>query len=353
MSIVAPDNTAAVEHSLERRTKPRVSCLMPACNAERYIAAAIDSILSQTLGDFELIVVNDGSTDGTASILDEYASKECRIRVFHEKHGGVVAALNKGLAHCTADYVARMDADDISAPHRFMVQTEYLDSHHDCACVGGLFTGIDEAGVAHGVFRFRRNRVTSFDTFPVRVALTLHPLAMFRRSALVAMGGYRSTFPHAEDYDLFLRTQKHGTIDNPEKLLFYYRTHSNSVSLCNAEVQEAEAAYAELAALLVHRGQPAVVGANMDFETARCAIDGMFPNWLIEPYIRFRVWRRLVNLDPERASSLKWQVLSSAVSLDPSTLLSRDYWGLRIRILGRLMLTASETIRDRLKNAIR
>jgi hypothetical protein len=156
---------------------------------------------------------------------------------------------------------------------------------------------------------------------------------MFRRSALVAM--YRSTFPHAEDYDLFLRMQKHGTVDNPEKLLFYYRTHSNSVSLRNAEVQETEAAYAELAALLVHRGQPAVVGADMDFETARRAIDGFFPNWLTEPYIRFRVWRRLVNIDPQRASSLKWQVLSSAVSLDPSTLFWRDYWGLRIRILGR------------------
>ncbi len=312
---------------------------MPAYNAERYIGAAIDSVLSQTLKNFEFIIVNDESTDSTASILDEYARKDSRIRVFHEKHGGVVSALNKGLAYCSADYVARMDADDICAPQRFSVQAEYLDSHPHCACVGGLFMNIDEAGAHHGVFRYSRNRITSFETFPVRVALTCHPLAMLRRSVLVGIGGYRGTFPHAEDYDLFLRIAEHGTVENPEELLLYYRTHSKSVSWRNVEVQEAEAAYAELDALLAHRGQPNPAGAAADYETARREIDRFFPKWLTEPYIRFRVWRRLVNIDPERASSLKGKVLSSALSLDLKTLFSRDYWGLRIRMLGRLLLT--------------
>jgi len=282
---------------------------MPAYNAERYIATAIDSILSQTLSNFELIIVNDESADGTALVIDEYASRDSRIRVLHEEHGGVVAARNKGLANCTAEYVALMDADDISRPHRFAVQVEYLDSHYDCACVGGVFAGIDEFETEHGVFHYSRNRITSFDGFPVRIALTLQSLAMFRRSALVAMGRYRRTFPHAEDHDLFLRIEGHDTIDNPEELLFYYRTHANSVSVRNVEAQETEAADAELAAHSVQRGQPPVVDADMDFETARRAIDRLLPNWLTEPYIRFRIWRRFVNLDPRRASSLKWKVL--------------------------------------------
>jgi GT2 family glycosyltransferase len=325
-------------------SKPKVSCLMPAYNAERYVCAAIDSVILQTLGNFELIIVNDESVDSTASILDEYARKDSRIKVIHERHGGVVSALNKGLAYCTADYVARMDADDICAPHRFAVQAEYLDAHPHCVCVGGLFMNIDETGAHHGIYRYSRNRATSLKSFPVRVALTCHPLAMLRRSVLSTVGGYRNTFPHAEDYDLFLRIAEHGTVENPEEVLLYYRTHSKSVSWRNLEVQEAEAAYAELDALLAHRGQPNPAGPAADYETARREIDQFFPKWLTEPYIRFRIWRRLVSIDPERASMLKGKVLCSALSLDVKTLLSRDYWGLRIRMLGGLLLWGSATL---------
>jgi hypothetical protein len=106
-----------------------------------------------------------------------------------------------------------MDGDDICAPERFAIQVQYLDEHQHRACVGGSFMGIDQAGTHQEIFRYDRNTLTSFDTFPVRVALTCHPLAMFRRAALLAAGGYRSTFPHAEDYDLFLRIADFGAIE--------------------------------------------------------------------------------------------------------------------------------------------
>lgn len=330
-----PANIAA---GPDQGTIPKLSCLMPAYNAERYIQAALDSVLSQTFVNFELIVVNDESTDGTRAILDEYARKDPRVRVFHEQHGGVVSSLNKGLAHCVGEYVARMDADDICAPERFAVQVKYLDEHPGCACVGGLYMDIDEAGTHRGIFRYNRNRVTSFDSFPVRVALTCHPLATFRRSILTSVGGYRSTFPHAEDYDLFLRIAEHGTVENPEQLLLYYRTHSSSVSWRNVEVQETEAAYAELSALLKHRRQANLKSA-VDLEAARREIDRLYPTWITEPYIRFRIWRRLVNIAPERAALLKKDVILSALSPSMRTIFSRDYWGLRVRILGRLLLT--------------
>jgi glycosyltransferase involved in cell wall biosynthesis len=322
---------------------------MPVYNCERYLRDAIDSILSQTFSDFELVIVDDGSTDGTGAIVDKYREIDPRVVVLHKPNGGIVSALNAGLELCNGEYIARMDGDDICAPNRFAVQVNYLDEHKHCVCVGGNFRGIDEAGKLHDIFRYSRNRLTSFETFPVRVALTCHPLAMFRRSALVGAKGYRNTFPHAEDYDLFLRIADFGRVDNPDELLFYYRGHAGSISRSNVELQETEATYAELAALLAHRGHPDLVDASMDFETARRRIDQVFPPPITAAYVKFRVWRRLVGIDPAIGSRLTGDVLLSALSLAPATLFSKDYWNLRIRILGRFVLNQLEALKNRRK----
>jgi glycosyltransferase involved in cell wall biosynthesis len=328
---------------------PRISCLMPVYNCERFVGEAVDSVLSQTFRDFELIIVDDGSNDGTSKIVEAYKKRDSRVVVLHKPNGGIVSALNAGLRECKGDYVARMDADDICVSHRFAVQIEYLDQNLDCVCVGGSFIAIDEAGVQRGVFRYSRNTFTSFDVFPVRVALTCHPLAMLRRDTLLALDGYRKTFPHAEDLDLFLRIADLGRVHNPDESLLYYRSHSGSISRRNVELQETAAAYAELAALLAHRGFQDIVTANMDFETARRRIDQVFSPSITATFVRFRIWRRLFGINPTLASELRWGIVRSIFSVRSANLFSRDYWHLRVRMLGRLILNAIEKPREALK----
>ena len=329
---------------------PRISCLMPVYNCERYVGEAINSVLSQTLQDFELIVVDDGSTDGTREVIDAYQKRDSRIVVFPQPNGGIVSALNAGLRECKGDYVARMDGDDICLPNRFALQARYLDQNPHCVCVGGSYIAIDEKGVKYDIFRYSRNRFTSFDVFPVRVALTCHPLAMLRKETLEVLGGYRKTFPHAEDLDLFLRIADFGRVDNPDEVLLYYRSHPGNLSRRNVELQETAAAYAELAALLTHRGFLDLIAADMDFDAARRRIDQVFAPSTTAAFVRFRIWRRMVGIDPSLASELKWDVVRSVFSVRPANLLSRDYFHLRVRMLGRLVINEIEQRRDAWKS---
>jgi glycosyltransferase involved in cell wall biosynthesis len=325
--------------------KPRISVLMPVYNNDRYVADAVDSILNQTVDDFEFIIVDDGSTDQTSAILSQYENRDARIRVIRRSNGGIVSALNEGLAFCGGEYIARMDGDDIAYSNRFALQMDYLDKHPDCVVVGGIFMGIDEEGKTLGPYRFVRNKVTSFRTFPIQVALTVHPLAMIRKQALLALGGYRATFPHAEDYELFLRISKYGRVHNLNEILLNYRNHEQSVSRRHVELQEMAMAYAELAALSAYRNALDVVKPQMSFDEARHALDRMFPRQLIEAYVEFRIWRRIGAYDQAAARARFGNVLRSLLSLDPAALFSYDYWRLRRRIFGRLILNGLNAVK--------
>ena len=114
---------------------PRISVIMPAYNAEKYIREAIDSILAQTYTDFEFIIIDDASTDATASIVESYSDE--RIRFFRNEHNmGVANTLNRGLDLAVGEYIARMDSDDISLPERFAKQVEFMDTHTDVIVCG-------------------------------------------------------------------------------------------------------------------------------------------------------------------------------------------------------------------------
>lgn len=334
----------------EQPAIPAVSCLMPVYNGEKYLERAVRSILEQTFTDFEFIIVDDGSRDATGSILARLASTDPRLTVLTKPNGGIVDALNFGLSKCRGRYVARMDADDIALPHRFAFQVAYLDRTPGCAIVGGNVVEIDAHDRPVRTDRPRLHLRTSLDVFPVRVATANHPLAMIRRDVLTAIGGYRSTFPHAEDYDLFLRVARFGTIDNPDEPLLLYRKHEASISVRHLVAQERNAAYAELSAILVHRGlpdpaeQPDLDEANLHRQLQRAV-----PDWLFAPYVEFRIWRRLRSLDRTQARRYYWRVLAAALAPAPRTLLSSAYWQLRVRILGRMLLNA----RDGFKGALR
>ena len=114
---------------------PKVSVVMPAYNAEAYIGAAMESILSQSFGDFEFLILNDCSTDGTEAIIQSYDDPRI-VYIKNEKNMGVAATLNKGLAAAQGEYIARMDADDFSLPQRFEKQVAYLDAHPEVVVLG-------------------------------------------------------------------------------------------------------------------------------------------------------------------------------------------------------------------------
>src|SRR5439155_11608891 len=132
---------------------PKISVVMPAYNAGAYLRDAVNSILDQTFRDFEFIIVNDGSSDDTALILQEYEKIDSRVRVFHQENQGMIAALNRGCRMARGKYIARMDADDISFPRRFEKQLEYIERHPQIGMLGTWVYNVDDKGSMTGTWR--------------------------------------------------------------------------------------------------------------------------------------------------------------------------------------------------------
>lgn len=275
---------------------PLISCLIPVYNAQDFLEIALDSIQKQTFRDFEVVVVNDGSTDGSLKILEARAADDPRVRIFSKPNGGIVSALNHGLEHCRGRLVARMDADDIALPDRFAVQVATFEARADAVAVGGLIQSIDGHGRAIAPPGSpSRVRVTDITGFPPVVANVQHSAGTFSRSALEEVGGYRANFPHAEDYDLYLRLAGRGAFYNPAKLVLYYRVHSASLSMMNLARQETSAVLAELSAYARREGLPDPGDADrpLSLEEYSALLGDLCPENTIRRYIEFRIWRRL------------------------------------------------------------
>lgn len=235
-------------------TAPVVSVVIPVYNCGAYLDGAIASIFDQSLGDIEVIAVNDGSTDGSGERLDTIAAGDPRLRVLHVPNGGIVAALNQGLAHASGRYVARMDGDDIARRDRLEKQRAFLDVHGDHVAVGSLCRMIDSAGAVIHVQRpTDQRRQTDLDIFPPFVKTVPHPTLMVRADAIRALGGYRPYFPHAEDHDLFLRLASIGSIAVLGEPLLDYRVHAGAVSGRNRDLQLDSTVRAQMAAVIARR----------------------------------------------------------------------------------------------------
>jgi len=128
------------------RPTPTVSVVLPVFNAEDFLCTALDSILEQDQADFELIAINDGSTDRSRALLEERQRHDPRVRLVSRANRGLVASLNEGIALARGRYIARMDADDIALPQRLRLQAAYLDQHPSCVCVGSDVELMDDAG---------------------------------------------------------------------------------------------------------------------------------------------------------------------------------------------------------------
>ena len=225
-------------------TIPRISVAMSVYNNAPYLAHAIESIVAQSFGDFEFLIVDDGSTDGSGTIIDRFAESDSRIRPIHQANAGLIASLNRMIDEARAPLIARMDGDDIALPERFARQLVFLDRHPEIGVVGTGCTCIDEAG---------RPTSYKFDnvTTPAEVVDDLkngpplcHPSVVMRTDAVRAVGGYHRAYQHCEDYDLWLRLSEHVQMANLPDRLLLYRQSESQVSNRHAYVQKIGAAVA-------------------------------------------------------------------------------------------------------------
>jgi glycosyltransferase involved in cell wall biosynthesis len=210
---------------------PLVSVLMPVSNAERYVAEAVESILTQSFGDFEFLVIDDGSKDDSLSILNHFAGQDPRIRVVSRPNTGIVRALNELLDMSRGELIARMDADDISLPMRLESQVDYLRAHPSCLAVGGRVLVVDPEGEALCEW-CREQTHEEIDSKNISEGgfVLCHPSVMMRREAVIKVGKYRERFYAAEDLDLFLHLAEHGRLANLPQIVLKYRMHTSSIS---------------------------------------------------------------------------------------------------------------------------
>jgi glycosyltransferase involved in cell wall biosynthesis len=220
-----------------------VSVVLPVWNGERFLAQAIDSVLGQTLTSFELIVVDDGSSDGSLAIARAYAQHDPRVHVLRLGHGGLARALNAGIETAHGRYLARMDADDVSRPHRLEQQVAYLESHPACVAVGSAIDVIDENGAYLGVKTFA---ATNEDILAALIngssSPLAHPTVMARRETLLAAGGYHLHRYPSEDLDLWMKLSQFGELANIAEPLLFYRRHPGAVSVRERDTQIAMSA---------------------------------------------------------------------------------------------------------------
>jgi glycosyltransferase involved in cell wall biosynthesis len=209
---------------------PLVSVVMPVYNSQRYLRAAVESILEQTFRDFELIAIDDGSRDTSLAILHEFEAKDSRVRIISRPNTGIVGALNDGLSAATGELIARMDADDIALPQRLEKQVAFLQSNPYHVLVGSQVMLMDPDGADLCPKRDTEYSHERIDWAHLHHRWPLvHPTVLMRKSVLDALGRYRAKYQWLEDLDLFLRLAEAGRLESLTDVLLRYRLHTASV----------------------------------------------------------------------------------------------------------------------------
>ncbi len=200
--------------------KPTVSVLMPVYNAAPFLKDAIESVLNQSFESIEFIIIDDCSTDGSCAVLEEYARRDPRVRIVRNpRNMGIVYSLNKGIGVCRGDYIARMDADDISLKDRISLQVAALEADREIAALGTALTYIDSSGRDLGIMRRCSLKSSYLSGTPL-----LHPTVMLRRGILERYGlRYLERYRYAEDYYLWLQLARVGKLSAIDSVLFQYR----------------------------------------------------------------------------------------------------------------------------------
>jgi glycosyltransferase involved in cell wall biosynthesis len=210
---------------------PRVTILMPVYNGQRYVDEAIASVVGQDYPDFEFVIVDDGSTDGTPAILEQWAGRDSRIVLVRSpRNEGISAALNRGLAVARGEYVARQDADDLCVRRRLAQQVAVLDADPGVQLVSAGYELMESDG--------RRRRVLMRDEAPELVEYLLHfsnfigghGQVMFRRATVAEAGNYDVAYPYSQDYDLWSKLMRRGRCVVLPIIGMRHRMHEHRVS---------------------------------------------------------------------------------------------------------------------------
>jgi glycosyltransferase involved in cell wall biosynthesis len=226
------------------KDSPQVSVVMSTYDDAAHLDATIESVLSQTFGDFEFIIVNDGSPDPrTGGILARRAAKDRRVHVITKQNEGLTKALIEGCAACEGSYIARMDVGDVMLPDRLCVQQAFMDQHDDVAFVS-CWTEVCGPAWEH------LSTSKGVDTGTGGIAMlpaaadeamsggpTCHPSVMFRRAAYLAAGQYRWQFYYGQDWDLWFRLAEHGKFHIVPKVLYRTRILPEGISAMNRDRQ--------------------------------------------------------------------------------------------------------------------
>jgi hypothetical protein len=229
---------------------------MSVYNGERFLDQAINSIRIQSYSEFEFVIVDDGSTDATPTILSAHATADSRIRILRQENRGLIESLNRGFAAATGTYIARMDADDLAKPYRLEKQLDFLNKNPSIGLVGGAVEIIDAEARVLGTIRLPSEPKRVRRHMRELGCALAHPTVLFSRSILRDLGGFRKAYRHAEDYDLWLRMLEKVDLANLDEVLLGYRRHEASISFKNAKQQALSALCARTTAKFRLEGRP-------------------------------------------------------------------------------------------------
>lgn len=207
---------------------PKVSLIMSVYNGRKHVRKAIESVLDQTCADFEFIIIDDASTDGTSAVLDAFVAKDQRVKVIKNPVNiGLTKSLNKALEIAGGQYIARMDADDICLPERLEKQLAYMENHRD---VGALGTNIKIIDDHDNIIKIPNLPKNNFETYLRRKNVFIHGSLMFRKQVLLDANGYDPKMKLTQDYELLLRLSEKTRLFCLPDCLYLLRRHKTSLS---------------------------------------------------------------------------------------------------------------------------
>ncbi len=216
---------------------PRVSVFVTVYNRADLLPDTVRSVLGQTMRDFELVLVDDGSTDGSTDLCRQFAAQDDRVRVVEQENGGIAKAANAGVAACRAALIARLDSDDLMLPTRLQEQADFMDAHPDVVCVGSAVEMIDQRGRFLTVEQRPIDDATIQDHLLRGHCAIANPSCMIRAAALRQAGPYDQSYSPAEDFEMFLRLGEVGELANLSEPLTRYRLHHGSASVKQGRLQ--------------------------------------------------------------------------------------------------------------------
>jgi hypothetical protein len=331
---------AGNKHGFQKMKSPLVSVVMVVCNVERFLGEAIESILGQSYREFEFVIVDFGSTDKSKEIISSYAAKDSRINLHEISHCGLAEARNQACLLAQGQYIAIMDADDISMPERLAWEVEFMEGHPQVGVVGGAVDWIDAAG--------RSLQSTWAALHPpvgnreILAALQnenqfWQPSVLMRRTAFAAAGGYREAFAPAEDYDLWLRISEKFEMANLRQVVLKYRIHPGQVSMRKHRKQN----ISSLAALLssasrrTGRSDPMeavteitpelLVGLGIDEAKQRAALAAGYTGWM-QIMMAAKEWPAALSAGHEMLRLSDQKRIGARAIADMRLEIARLYW---------------------------